>query len=134
MEKRADEARSTIADREAELERLIDAQAEKERSWEDKWRKEERLRKEAEKRSEDFKVVVERLALAQGGGVELSPAAALAADQRANGKSYVQFMTDYSLQEHKLRTAENEVVRLTELLDEISADISEKVRSPGKVD
>jgi nucleoprotein TPR len=129
LEKRAEEARSTIAEREAELERLTDAQAEKEKVWEDKWRKEERLRREAEKRSEDFKIVVERLALAQGAGTDLSPAAALAADQRQNGKSYVQFMTDYSLQEHKLRTAENEVVRLTELLDEISADILEKVRN-----
>lgn len=127
MEKRADEARATISDREAELERLADAQEAKERVWEEKWRKEERSRREAEKRAEDLKIVVERLTLAQGEGSDISPAAALAADQKMNGKSYTQFYIDYTIQSTKLREAEIEVDRLTELLDEISADINEKV-------
>ena len=127
VEKRGEEARATVAEREAELERMVDAQSEKERSMEERWKKEERLRRDAEKRSEDLKVVVERLSMAHGDGSELSPAAALAHDQRQNGKSYTQFYMDYTIQESKLRAAENEVTRLTQLLDEISADISEKV-------
>ena len=127
LEKRSEEARTTIAEREAELERLLDASGDKEKAWEDRWKKEERLRREAEKRSEDLSVVVERLAMAGGDGNQLSPAAALASGMKQNGKSYTQFYTDYTLQEGKLRSAENEVARLTELLDEISADISEKV-------
>jgi nucleoprotein TPR len=128
LEKRSDEARSVVLEREAELERMANAFEEKEKVWEDRWKKEERIRKEAEKRSEDLKVVVERLALANGEGGDLSPAAALAGGLKAGGKSYTQFYTDYTIQEGKLRAAENEVVRLTLLLDEISQDINEKVR------
>ena len=126
LEKRGDEARATVAEREAELERLVDAQAELEKTWEARWKKEERLRKEAEKRSQDLKLVVERLSLAQGETTDLSPAAALATSQREGGKSYTQFYMDYTIQEAKLQTAENEVLRLTQLLEEISADIAEK--------
>ncbi|ORY31757.1 hypothetical protein BCR39DRAFT_525256 [Naematelia encephala] len=126
LEKRGDDARAVISEREAELERLTDLQGEKEKVWEDKWKKEERARREAEKRAEDLKIVVERLAMAGGEGNDLSPAAALAGEMRQTGKSYTQFYTDYTIQEGKLRTAENEVARLTSLLDEISQDISEK--------
>jgi nucleoprotein TPR len=129
LEKRGDEARAQITERESELERLVSAQESKEKSWEERWKKEERLRREAEKRSEDLKIVVERLSMAQGIGSDISPAAALAADQKMNGKSYTQFYVDYTVQESKLRAAENEVDRLTSLLDEISADIAEKVGS-----
>ena len=127
LEKRAEEARATISEREVELERLADSQAVKEKAWEEKWKKEERMRREAEKRSEEFKDVVQRLTMAQGGDMDFSSAAAVASDQKASGKSYTQFYLDYTIQESKLRAAEDEVGRLTGLLDEISADIREKV-------
>ena len=127
LEKRAEEARVTIAEREAELERMVDSSGEKTKVWEDKWKKEERLRREAEKRAEDLQIVVERLAMAGGDGSDISPAAALATGMKAGGKTYTQFYTDYTILEAKLRTSENEVIRMTQLLDEISADISEKV-------
>jgi len=127
LEKRAEEARITIANRESELEKLFLEQEKKEQMWEEKQRKEERLRKEAEKRSNDMKLVVDRLTMVHGDGQDLSPAAALAMGQKKDGKSYTQFYLDYAIQENKLRQAEEEVIRLTALLDEISADISEKV-------
>nr|XP_031858524.1 uncharacterized protein CI109_006047 [Kwoniella shandongensis]KAA5525596.1 hypothetical protein CI109_006047 [Kwoniella shandongensis] len=126
LEKRGDDARATILEREAELERVVGAYEEKEKTWEEKWKKEERTRREAEKRAEDLKIVVERLALAGGEGTDVSPAAALASGLKQSGKTYTQFYTDYTIQEGKLRAAENEVARLTGLLDEISQDISEK--------
>ncbi|WVR06682.1 hypothetical protein IAU60_003714 [Kwoniella sp. DSM 27419] len=126
LEKRGEEARATIAEREAELERLSESYGEKEKSWEEKWKKEERSRKEADKRAQDLKVVVERLAVAGGEGLDISPAAALASGMKQSGKSYTEFYTDYTIQEGKLRAAENEVARLTELLDEIGQDIAEK--------
>lgn len=95
---------------------------------------EERRRKEVEKRAEELKLVVDRLALAGGEGTDLSPAAALAGEMRAQGKSYTQFFTDYTLQEGKLQAAENEVARLTDLLDEISSDIAEKVSRPASLE
>jgi nucleoprotein TPR len=131
LEKRGDEARAVVLEREAELERMVNVWEDKEKVWEDRWKRAERGRKEAEKRSEDLKVVVERLALAGGEGGDLSPAAALAGGMKASGKTYTQFYTDYTIQEGKLRAAENEVVRLTLLLDEISQDINEKVCLPG---
>ncbi|WWC63005.1 uncharacterized protein I303_105603 [Kwoniella dejecticola CBS 10117] len=126
LEKRGEEARSTVNEREAELERMAEACGEKEKSWEEKWKKEERSRRESEKRAEDLKIVVERLALAGGEGSDISPAAALAGGMKASGKTYTQFYTDYTIQEGKLRAAENEVARLTGLLDEIGQDIAEK--------
>ncbi|WRT66753.1 uncharacterized protein IL334_003716 [Kwoniella shivajii] len=126
LEKRGEEARSTVAEREAELERMAESYGEKEKNWEEKWKKEERTRRVAEKRAEDLKVVVERLALAGGEGTDISPAAALAGGMKASGKTYTQFYTDYTIQEGKLRAAENEVARLTGLLDEIGQDIAEK--------
>lgn len=114
-------------DREAELERITDAYADKERQWEERCKKEERTRREVEKRAEDLKVVVDRLAMASGSGSEISPAAALASGAKAGGKTYTQFYTEYTLLEGKLRATENEVSRLTQILDEISADLAEKV-------
>ena len=132
LEKRAEEARTTIANRESELEKLFLAQEKQERMWEEKQKKEERLRKEAEKRSNDMKLVVDRLTMVHGDGQDLSPAASLAMGQKKDGKSYTQFYLDYAIQENKLRQAEEEVIRLTSLLDEISADISEKVSAAGR--
>lgn len=126
-EKRGEDARQAILERESELERITDAFAEKERHWEEKWKKEERTRKEVEKRAEDLKIVVDRLAMASGEGSGLSPAAALANGAKASGKTYTQFYTDFTLMEAKLRASENEVSRLTQILDEISADLAEKV-------
>lgn len=65
--------------------------------------------------------------MASGGGNEISPAAALASGAKAGGKTYTQFYTEYTLLEGKLRATENEVSRLTQILDEISADLAEKV-------
>lgn len=127
LEKRGEDARQAIIEREAELERITDAYADKEKQWEERCKKEERTRKEAEKRSEDLKLVVDRLAMASGEGSGLSPAAALASGAKAGGKTYTQFYTDYTLLEGKLRASENEVSRLTQILDEISADLAEKV-------
>lgn len=127
LEKRAEDSRVTISDREAELERLVGAHEDEKAEWQDRWKAEERRRKEAEKRSEDLSVVVERLALAAGEGTDVSPALALATEMRQSGKSYTQFYTDYTRLEAELRTAQNEVGRLTQLLDEVSQDIAEKV-------
>ena len=129
LEKRNDEARSTIIEREAELERIAEGYEEKMRTGADRWKKEERLRREAEKRAEDLKVVIERLALARGDNTDISPAAALASGMRQSGKTYTEFYADYTFQEGRLRAAENEVSRLTLLLDEISQDITEKVEN-----
>lgn len=129
LEKRAEDSRVTISDREAELERLVGAHEDEKAEWQDRWKAEERRRKEAEKRSEDLSVVVERLALAAGEGTDVSPALALATEMRQSGKSYTQFYTDYTRLEAELRTAQNEVGRLTQLLDEVSQDIAEKVGS-----
>lgn len=71
--------------------------------------------------------MVDKIALASGEGSDLSPAAALAGEMRGSGKSYTQFFTEFTVQEGKLRSAENEIERLTELLDEIGNDIAEKV-------
>lgn len=129
LAKRADETRATVNEREVELERIVSAQEEERRETEVRVKTEERRRKDAEKRSDKLKSVVDRLALA--GGTDLSPAAALAGELRQQGKSYTQFFTEYTLQEGKLQAAENEVHRLTELLDEISGDIAEKVSFRG---
>lgn len=128
LEKRGDDARATITDREAELERMVQSYDEKERVWEERWKKEERMRRESEKRAEELKIVVERLALAGGNGTDISPAAALASGMKQSGKTYTQFYTDYTIQEGRLRTAENEVARLTHMMDEIGQDIEEKAR------
>lgn len=125
LSKRAEETRATVNEREEELERIVAAHEEERREMDVRAKTEERRRKEAEKRADELKSVVDRLALA--GGSDLSPAAALAGELRQQGKSYTQFFTEYTLQEGKLQAAENEVIRLTELLDEISSDIAEKV-------
>ena len=127
LEKRGDDARTSVVEREAELERMAESWDEKERMWEERCKKEERMRRDAERRAEDLKVVVERLAMAGGEGADISPAAALASGMRQTGKTYTQFYTDYTIQEGKLRAAENEVARLTQLVEEISQDIDEKV-------
>lgn len=127
LERRAEEARSTIAEREAELERLVSTHDIQTKDWETKWKSEERRRREAEKRAEELRAVVDRIALASGEGTDLSPAAALAGEMRGSGKSYTQFFTEYTVQEGRLKSAENEIERLTELLDEIGNDIAEKV-------
>ena len=58
LEKRAEDARATISDREAELERVILDHETDKKEWSDKWKAEERRRKEAEKRAEDLHAVV----------------------------------------------------------------------------
>ena len=127
LEKRGDDARTSVVEREAELERMAESWDEKERMWEERCKKEERMRRDAERRAEDLKVVVERLAMAGGEGADISPAAALASGMRQTGKTYTQFYTDYTIQEGKLRAAETGVPRLTQLVEEISQDIDEKV-------
>lgn len=82
-----------------------------------------------EKREGELKQVVDKITLANGEGTDLSPAMALAGEMRVSGKSYTQFFTDYTVQEGRLREAENEIQRLTDLLDEIGNDIAEKVGS-----
>jgi nucleoprotein TPR len=127
LDKRAEDARNTIIEREAELERLVGSHEMEKAEWQEKWKAEERRRKEAEKRAEDLRLVVERLALAAGEGTDISPAMAVATEMRQSGKTYTQFYTDYTRLEAEFRAAQNEVVRLTQLLDEVSQDIAEKV-------
>ena len=127
LEKRADDSRAAVSDREAELERLVGAQSEKEKLWEEKWKKEERAKREAEKRSDDLKIVVERLATANGEGVTISAAASVASGMKQSGKTYTEFYRDYVIQEGKLRASEIEVDNLQQLLDEITQDIEERV-------
>lgn len=129
LEKRGDEARASVADREAELERMAESYDKKEEESEVRWKKEERMRREAERRAEDLKLVVERLAMAGGGGTDFSPAATIAEGMKQRGKSYTQFYTEYVIQEKKLREAENDVARLTQIVDDISQDVVEKVRT-----
>ena len=127
LEKRGDDARAVIADRESELERLSQQTDDQEREWSERCKKEERLRREAEKRASDLKVVVERLALAGGEGTDVSPTALLANEIRQSGKSYTQFFTDYTIQEQKLREKEDEVARLEAVLTEVTQEIAERV-------
>ena len=127
LSKRADETRAIVLEREAELEELVAAHKEATADVAARIKTEERRRTDAEKKLEEMKVVVDRLALASGEGTDISPAAALAGEMRANGKSYTQFFTDYTLQETRLQEALDEVARLTDLLDEIGQEIAEKV-------
>nr|ODO02371.1 nucleoprotein TPR [Cryptococcus depauperatus CBS 7855] len=126
LEKRSDEARQTIADREAELERMAEQLEDREKYWEARFRKEERLKEESERRAQELKVVADRLDMAEGHGGFVSASAAVAGEVRKNGKSYTQLYADYTIQESRLRTTENEVERLTDLLDEISQELNEK--------
>ncbi len=106
---------------------MVEHQSEKEKTWEERWKKEERNRKEAEKRSEDLKIVVERLAMANGEGASISAAASVASGMKQSGKTYTEFYRDYVIQEGKLRASEIEVNNLQQLLDEITQDIEERV-------
>lgn len=126
--KRSEDRDAAIADREAELEHQATTFSQKEAAWQEKLQRAEEARQVAEKRADDFKITVERLAVAGGDGRhDISPAATLAARQRESGKSYTQFFTDYTIMETKLREVEAENVRLTDLLTEISQDLAEKV-------
>lgn len=127
LEQRSEEGRLAVQEREAELERLAESFEEKQHMLEDRVKKEERLRKEAERRTEDLKVVVERLALAGGEGGDLSSAASIAGSLRAQGKTYTEFYTQYTVLEKQLQEALEEIERLTGLLDQISQEIIEKV-------
>ncbi|KAL7420443.1 Protein mlp1 [Cryptotrichosporon argae] len=126
LEKRADEARHTVEDRERELETLSERFVEKEKALEERLGREEKARREAEKRVDDLKVVVERLALVSGEGSDISPAASIAGLQRATGKSYTQIYTDYTILEHRLREKEEEVEHFRRILEEIDNDIKDK--------
>lgn len=70
---------------------------------------------------------MDRLALAAGEGDSLSATAAVAQELKSQGKSYTEFFRDYTLQELRLQEAEEEVQRLTGVLDDIREDIAEKV-------
>ncbi|ODN74219.1 hypothetical protein L202_07665 [Cryptococcus amylolentus CBS 6039] len=126
LEKRGEEARATILEREAELERMAEVSEERETYWEARVKKEERLRKEADKRTQELKNVADRLDMAEGRAGYVSASAAVASELRKDGKSYTQLYTDFTIQESRLQSAEAEVERLTNLLDEISQELSEK--------
>jgi nucleoprotein TPR len=128
LERRSDEARAAVADREAELERHSEDMAERERMWEERVEREEKGRKIAEKRADDLKVTLQQLTSSAGdGSIDVSRAASLASSQRASGKSYTQFYTDFIKSEQDLQEKEQEVQRLTALVEEISQDIVEQV-------
>ncbi|ADV25676.1 nucleoprotein TPR [Cryptococcus gattii E566] len=126
LERRLDEARSTVLEREAELENMASAHEEREKNWEAKMKKEERMRKEVEKKMGDLKKIADRLDMVEGRGGYVSASAAVAGEMRMNGKSYTQLYTDFTIQESRLQAAEGEVERLTNLLDEISQELNEK--------
>jgi nucleoprotein TPR len=127
LERRAEEARNTIAEREAELERMSDAEDKKERAWQKKLEDETRARQDAEKRVSELRTVVNRLTTASGEGGELSSAAALASEQRAGGRSYIRSVMEFEIQAQQLQEAKEENKRLTNLLDDICSEIDEKV-------
>lgn len=127
--KRGDEARQAVADREAELERHAEEMTERENMWEERLAREENARKVAEKRADDLKVTLQQLTAAEDGSLDISPAAALASNQRLAGKSYTQFYADYVKLEYELSEKDKEVQRLTTLVEEISQDINEQVRN-----
>lgn len=127
LAKRGAEARVTVADREAELERMSETMSEQERIWDERRQRDEHARKVAEKRVDDYKVVIENLNIANGNTSDVSPAAALASRQRESGKSYTQFYTDYAIMETKLREKAEQVEHLEGVLDEISRDMEERV-------
>ncbi|KAE8542037.1 hypothetical protein D1P53_001516 [Cryptococcus gattii VGV] len=126
LEHRLDEARSTVLEREAELENMASAHEEREKNWEAKVKKEERMRKEVEKKMGELKKIADRLDMVEGRGGYVSASAAVAGEMRKDGKSYTQLYTDFTIQESRLQAAEGEVERLTNLLDEISQELNEK--------
>lgn len=126
LERRLDEARSTVLEREAELENMASAHEEREKTWEAKVKKEERMRKEVEKKMGELKKIADRLDMVEGRGGYVSASAAVAGEMRMDGKSYTQLYTDFTIQESRLQAAEGEVERLTNLLDEISQELNEK--------
>ncbi|KIR70583.1 nucleoprotein TPR [Cryptococcus deuterogattii CA1014] len=126
LERRLDEARSTVLEREAELENMASAHEEREKNWEAKVKKEEKMRKEVEKKMGELKKIADRLDMVEGRGGYISASAAVAGEMRKDGKSYTQLYTDFTIQESRLQAAEGEVERLTNLLDEISQELNEK--------
>ncbi|OXG43671.1 nucleoprotein TPR [Cryptococcus neoformans] len=126
LERRLDEARSTVLEREAELENMASAHEEREKNWEAKVKKEEKMRKEVEKKMGELKNIADRLDMAEGRGGYVSASAAVVGEMRKDGKSYTQLYTDFTIQESRLQAAEGEVERLTNLLDEISQELNEK--------
>lgn len=129
LERRLDEARSTVLEREAELENMASAHEEREKNWEAKVKKEEKMRKEVEKKMGELKKIADRLDMVEGRGGYISASAGVAGEMRKDGKSYTQLYTDFTIQESRLQAAEGEVERLTNLLDEISQELNEKVRT-----
>jgi nucleoprotein TPR len=127
LSKRADETRQVVSEREAELEELSAEYKELQETAQARIHAEERKRKEAEKKAHELKATVDRLAIAAGEGNDVSASAALANEMRGQGKTYTEFYRDYTLQETRLQEAEEEVQRLTDLLDDISREIAEKV-------
>lgn len=126
--KRGDEARAAVADREAELERHAEEMAEREHVWEERLERSEKALKVAQKQADDFKTTLQQItASAADGSLEVSPAASLASSQRASGKSYTQFYTDYVLREQQLQEKDKEIERLSALVEEINQDIQEHV-------
>jgi len=128
LEKRGDEARAAVADREAELERHAEEMTERENELKEAVEREQKARKLAEKRADDLKITLQQLTgTAEDGSVEFSRAASLASSQRASGKSYTQFFNDYVNAQQALQEKEEEVLRLNALVEEISEDIKEHV-------
>jgi nucleoprotein TPR len=147
LERRADDARVRVEEMEAELERVLTRQAEKEDSLRDDVKRAERARNEAEKRVEEMKDVVDRLAMAGApvgmvGGQEegegsaaygISPTAALASRMQKAGRTYTEVYTDYVRLQNDLVKEKAETSRLEGVLTTILADIDERVSTRRNV-
>lgn len=123
LKKHSDEARSAVAQREADLEALEADVADSEKRWSEKLQREERARREAEKRADDHKIVLQRLA----SDTSISPTANLLSQIGQDGKSFTQFYADHALLQEELSKKEQEISRLESALERILGDIKEKV-------
>jgi nucleoprotein TPR len=131
LDKRSDELSTAVREREAELERRAEETGERERIWEERVENGEKARAAAEKRADDFKVMFQQLTASAGdGSLDISRAASIASSQRASGKSYTQFYTDYVISQQQLQEKEEKVQQLTQLVDEIYEDLAEQVGAP----
>lgn len=127
LKKHSDEARQAVAQREADLESVESDLAESEQRWTARLQREERARQEAEKRADDHKVVLQRLA----SDTSISPTANILSQIGQDGKTFTQFYADHALLQEELGKKEQEISRLESTLEHILADIKEKVSVYG---
>lgn len=84
-----DEVRLIVFEREVELENMVLVYEEREKNWEVKVKKEERMRKEVEKKMGELKNIVDRFDMVEGRGGYVSVLVVVVGEMRKDGKSYI---------------------------------------------